>query len=89
MEQAKREVDAMDSHPASTFFTIAPNFHVIQSQVLQLFERKGGKHYPRNDRVDEKDEGVGNPRGHTDAKSQQSVTIHAHLLEILGTSYLF
>lgn len=52
VEETKAEVDAVNCDPTVTFLSVAFDFHVVESQVLQLLEGPWSEHDPGDDRVD-------------------------------------
>lgn len=61
MEQSQGEVDAVYSGEPEAFVPGAVDGDVVEQDALQLLDGPGGEHQPGQHRVDEQDEGVGDP----------------------------
>jgi hypothetical protein len=58
VEETESEVDALNSDIAVALFAVALDVDVVKSEVGELLHGPVGEHDPRDDRVDEEDEGV-------------------------------
>ena len=59
VEEAEGEVDALDGDEAVALLAVALDVDVVQGELGQLLHGPVGEHDPRDDRVDEEDERVG------------------------------
>lgn len=62
VEDTERELNAVDSNETVALLAEARYREVVESQVLELLDRPGCEHDPREDAVDQKYQGVRDPR---------------------------
>lgn len=65
MEQAEGEVDTVNSEPAVAFSGRAVYANVIEGEVFEFLDGPWREHDPRQDGVEEQDEGVGDTSSDT------------------------
>lgn len=58
VEEAEGEVDALHGNEAIALFPVALDVDIVQGELGQLLHGPVGEHDPRDDRVDEQNEGV-------------------------------
>lgn len=63
VEEAEREVDAVHGREPEAVVTRAVDGHVVEEDALELVDGPWSEQYPREERVEEEDEGVGEACG--------------------------
>ena len=64
MEECKRKVDSLNSDISVAGLPLAFDTHIVKCKVFELVQRPWREHQPREDRVYEEDEGVGDSSSH-------------------------
>lgn len=73
VEEGEGEVDPLHCDIAVALLSVALDVHVVKGEVRQLLHGPVGEHDPRNDRVDEEDERIGDTRGDAASVSMRAV----------------
>lgn len=69
MEQGQGEIDTLNGEEAIALwmiFSTTVECHIVESEVLKVFNGPRGEHDPGKDGVDKKDEGICNSCCHAD-----------------------
>ena len=69
MEKAKGEIDSLNGDVTIALLPLAGDVHVIQSEMLEFLHCPRGEHQPRYDRIEQENDGIGDPGGHTAYRS--------------------
>lgn len=64
MEEAECKIDSLNSNIPGAFLSLTCNPHIIKSKMLELLQCPRGEHQPRENGVDQEDEGVGDSSSH-------------------------